>query len=156
LELKIYKIRDKAKIPVRSHPSDAGMDLFYCPNGDNMGKLYNTKDFWIPQGESRLVPTGIKVEIPEGHMLEIKNKSGIASRRQLVVGACIIDPGYDGEIYINLHNLGIKTQIIKPGEKIAQAILIPVVFCDVKEVKIDNLNTGSSRGSGGFGSTGKW
>jgi dUTP pyrophosphatase len=156
MNLKFYKIRPEAKLPERAHPTDAGMDVFYCPNGDAIGKLYETKDFWIPKNESRILPTGLKVEVPEGYMLEIKNKSGIASKRQLVVGACVIDPGYDGEIYINLHNLGTATQIIRPGEKVAQAVLVPVVHCGVEEVHEDILNNKSERGTGGFGSTGRW
>jgi len=156
MKLNFYKIREDAKIPLRAHPTDAGMDIFYCPNGDSIGKLYNTKDFWIPAGTSRVLSTGLKVEVPEGYMLEIKNKSGIASKRQLLVGACVIDPGYDGEIYINLHNVGVVTQVIKPGEKIAQAVLVPVVHCSAVEAKEDDLNQGSQRGDGGFGSTGRW
>ena len=156
MKLKFYKIRPDAKLPERAHSADAGMDIFYCPNGDSIGKLYNTKDFWIPQGVSRLLPTGIKVEVPKGHMLEVKNKSGIASKKQLLIGACVVDPGYDGEIYINLHNVGTKTQVIKPGEKIAQIVLVPVVYCEPEEVLKDNLNMDSVRGEGGFGSTGRW
>ena len=156
MKLKFYKIRKGAKIPSRAHATDAGMDIFYCPNGNTIGKLYSTNDFWIPQGESRLLPTGLKVEVPKSHMLEIKNKSGIASRRQLVIGACVVDPGYDGEIYINLHNLGTETQVIKPGEKIAQAVLVPVACCDIEESEEDDLNQDAERGEGGFSSTGRW
>ena len=154
MNLKFYRIREDAKLPVRAHKTDAGMDMFYCSNGDPMAKLYQTKDFWIPKGTSRVLPTGLKVEVPEGYMLEIKNKSGIASKKQLLVGACVIDPGYDGEIYVNLHNVGDGTQVIRPGEKIAQAVLVPVVHCDVEEIFEDTLNKKSDRGSGGFGSTG--
>tara|TARA_Y100000593_G_scaffold7312_1_gene13665 strand:+ start:854 stop:1324 length:471 start_codon:yes stop_codon:yes gene_type:complete len=154
MNLKFYRIRKEAKLPVRAHSIDAGMDVFYCPDNVNTGKLYETSDFWIPPSESRVLPTGLKVEVPPGYMLEIKNKSGIASKRQLVVGACVIDPGYNGEIFINLHNLGNETQVVKPGEKLAQAILIPVVHCAVEEAFDDNLNQDSSRGHGGFGSTG--
>jgi dUTP pyrophosphatase len=153
MNLKFYRIREDAKLPVRAHPADAGMDLFYCPN--ERFKLYeNTNDFWVPAGESRIIPTGLKVGVPEGYMLEVKNKSGIASRKQLVVGACVVDSGYDGEIYVNLHNLGTATQIIEPGQKLAQAVLIPVVHCDVEEAPEEDLNPGSNRGEGGFGSTG--
>jgi dUTP pyrophosphatase len=132
------------------------MDVFYCPSENERDRLCDTTDFWIPPHESRVLPTGLKVEIPKGFMLEIKNKSGIASKRQLLVGACVIDPGYDGEVLINLHNLGTGSQVIKPGEKIAQAILIPIVHCGVEERygDADCLNLGSKRGSGGFGSTG--
>ena len=151
--LKVYRIRKNAKLPERAHPTDAGMDLFYCPNGDK--KLYETNDFHIPPKASRLLPTGIKVEVPYGHMLEVKNKSGIASKRQLLVGACVVDSGYNGEVYVNLHNIGAETQIIHGGDKIAQAVLIPIVQCGIEEVYTDQfLNFHSKRGEGAFGSTG--
>ena len=157
MNLKFFRIRKEAKLPVRAHLTDVGMDIFYCPNGNNPGKLYETNDFWIPGRESRVLSTGLKVEVPSGYMLEIKNKSGVASKRQLIVGACVIDPGYDGEIYINLHNLGTQTQIIKSGEKIAQAVLIPIIHCSVEEVfEEDELNFNTERGAHGFGSTGRF
>jgi len=153
VNIKVFRIRKEAKLPTRAYNSDAGMDLYYCPNGDK--KLYDsTQNYHIPPRSSRLLPTGIKVEVPHGHMLEVKNKSGIASKRQLIVGACVIDPGYDGEVYINLHNIGYKTQIVKPGHKIAQAVLIPIVHCGIMEVTEDKLNEDTLRGTGAFGSTG--
>ena len=154
MNLRFYRLRSDAKLPARAHPSDAGMDVFYCPSEKEKDRLCDTTDFWVPPRESRVLSTGLKVEIPKGYMLEIKNKSGIASKRQLLVGACVIDPGYDGEIFINLHNLGNESQVIKPGEKIAQAVLIPVVHCGVTEELHDCLNIASERGTGGFGSTG--
>ena len=87
-------------------------------------------------------------------MLEVKNKSGIASKRQLIVGACVVDSGYDGEVFVNLHNIGFDSQIIDPGQKIAQAVLIPVNCFEIEEVIEDNLNKGSTRGDGALGSTG--
>jgi len=154
LNLKIYRTRPNARLPTRAHQSDAGIDLYYCPNGEK--KLYdNTKDFFIPPRESRLLPTGIRVEVPYGHMLEVKNKSGVAFKRQLLVGACVIDPGYDGEVYINLHNVGTETQMFQPGDKIAQAVLVPIIHCNIEEVETDEkLNFYSRRGKGAFGSTG--
>ena len=151
--IKVYRLRPNAKLPTRAHQTDAGMDLYYCPNGGK--KLYSTQDFHIPPKTSRLLSTGIKVEIPYGHMLEIKNKSGIAYKKQLLVGACVVDPGYNGEVYVNLHNIGSETQVIKAGDKIAQAVLIPIVHCKVEEVETDQfLNYHTERGEGGFGSTG--
>jgi len=147
MNLKCYKIRSEAKLPVRAYSIDAGMDLFYCPvEGD--------ESFSIPSGSSRVIPTGLKIKVPECYMLEVKNKSGIASKRQLLVGACVVDPGYDGEIFVNLHNIGDSEQVIEPGEKIAQAVLTPVIHCGIEEVHEDNLNLYSRRGKGGFGSTG--
>ena len=153
MNLKFYKIRPEAKLPVRAHKTDAGMDLFYCPNGGRGVCMEDNGEYWLSANSSNLLSTGLKTHIPEGYMLEIKNKSGIASKRQLVVGACVVDPGYDGEIYVNLHNIGCETQVIKPGDKIAQAVLVPVVHCGIEEATEDNLNNGSTRGEGGFGST---
>ena len=155
MNLKVYRIRKEAKLPTRAYKMDAGLDLYYCPNGKK--KLYEEdKNYHIPPRASRLLSTGIKMEVPYGYMLEIKNKSGIALKKQLLVGACVVDPGYDGEIYINLHNVGTKTQVIKPGDKLAQAVLIPIIHCDVIETETDEfLNFNSPRGEGAFGSTGE-
>jgi len=154
MNLKFYRMREGAILPVRAHKTDAGMDLFFCPNGDRGVCYEKSGEYWIPPKQSSLISTGLKTEIPEGYMLEVKNKSGIASKRQLIVGACVVDPGYDGEIYVNLHNIGNETQKIRPGDKIAQAVLVPVIHCGVEEVYEDGLNQNSTRASGGFGSTG--
>ena len=154
MNLKVYKIREEAKLPLRAHKTDAGMDLFYCPNGER-SDIVERDGLAICPRESKLVPTGLKIEVPYGNMLEIKNKSGIASKRKLITGACVVDPGYDGEVYVNLHNIGLNTQYIKPGDKIAQAVLIPIIHCGIEEVVFDALNEGSTRGSSGFGSTGE-
>ena len=147
--MRVYRIRENAKLPHRAHPTDAGMDLFYSPSGSELGP-----HVIIRAGETRLVPTGIKVEVPHNHMLEIKNKSGIAFKQQLVVGACVVDAGYDGEVYVNLHNIGTVSRRIEKGQKVAQAVLVPIVTCDIEEVEEDCLNQETERGAGGFGSTG--
>jgi dUTP pyrophosphatase len=156
MKLKFYKIRPEAKIPVRAHLADAGMDLFYCPDPHQQADCY-----WLPEGEYRippgascLIPTGTRVEVPMEHMLEVKNKSGIAHEEKLLVGACVIDPGYTGEIYVNLHNIGGTTRTIIPGQKIAQAVLVPIVMCEIEEVMHDLSEIETERGEGGFGSTG--
>ncbi len=158
MNIRVYKIRPSAKLPLRAHSTDAGMDLFYCPDDmKNQGipcAVLQDGTYTLSPGGTCLVPTGIKVEIPAGHMLEIKNKSGIALKQQLLVGACVVDPGYDGEVYVNLHNTSAETRSIAPGQKVAQAVLIPIVTCGVEEVEKDVLNQKSDRQSGGFGSTG--
>ena len=151
MRVRVQRVHENAKMPVRAHSTDAGMDLFFCPTPKP--ELDSQIETVLPFGSS-VIPTGLKIEVPEGYMLEIKNKSGIASKRQLVVGACVVDPGYDGEIYVNLHNIGVETQIVKPGDKIAQGVLVPVVHCGIEEATEDNLNNDSTRGEGGFGSTG--
>lgn len=156
-KLKVYKVRPEAKLPVRAHPTDAGMDLFYCvdPNvHDFWNKEDGTESFRIYSHHSVVIPTGIKAEVPPGYMLEIKNKSGVATKKQLLVGACVVDSGFNGEIFVNLHNVGKMTEVIAPGEKIAQVVLVPIVCCEIEEVEEDNLNQGSSRQDGALGSTG--
>ena len=158
MNLKFYKTREGAKMPHRAHSTDAGMDLFYCPD-----LLQNDTCIWepghkfrIPAGTNCLIPTGLKVDLPSGYMLEVKNKSGIAAKKQLLVGACVVDPGYTGEIYVNLHNIGNAAQEIGPGTKIAQAVLVPIEVCEVMETFTDPAEKKTQRGTGGFGSTGEF
>ena len=87
-------------------------------------------------------------------MLEIKNKSGIASKRGLVVGACVVDRGYTGEIFVNLHNPSDRTQTLHAGDKIAQAVFVKIET-NVKLVESDSIyDDETSRGEGALGSTG--
>jgi dUTP pyrophosphatase len=124
---------------------------------------FNPKDgksCWIELGESKILSTGLKFGIPHGHMLQIMNRSGNAAKKQLLVGACVVDSGYDGEVFVNLHNIGNERQKIHNGMKIAQAVVIPVVHARFMETKEDNLYdwypiTISDRGDGALGSTDK-
>tara|TARA_R110000851_G_scaffold59666_1_gene138053 strand:+ start:465 stop:746 length:282 start_codon:yes stop_codon:yes gene_type:complete len=93
-------------------------------------------------------------------MLQVMNRSGNAAKKQLMVGACVVDSGYDGEVFVNLHNVGSEVQDIHRGMKIAQAVLIPVVHARFVETSEDNLYgwhpiTISDRGDGALGSTGE-
>ena len=145
--VKVYKVRSSAKLPHRAHHTDAGMDFFFCPEEPTL--------LGIEPGESVLLPTGIKMEVPEGCMLQVMNKSGVASKRSLVTGACVVDEGYTGEIFVNLHNIGVSTNFVEPGEKIAQGVFIRIekpFLIEVDDGKIYNAET--SRGEGSLGSTG--
>jgi dUTP pyrophosphatase len=147
--IQYYKTRDDVITPDRANPSDAGLDLFFCPS-DGEG-------IYLQPGETALFQTGLKFGIPHGYMLEVKNRSGNASKRSLLVGACVVDSGYDGEVFVNLHNVGKKVQLVDPGTKIAQVVLIPVVHFRPIEIDTDNLYdfpmTISNRGDGALGST---
>ena len=137
--------------PVRANPSDAGLDLRYNPEED-----WPTK---IDPGQSMILGTGLKFGVPHGYMIQIMNRSGNAAKKKLMVGACVVDSGYDGEVFVNLHNIGKKVQIINVGDKIAQAVVIPVVPVRFLETQNDNLYdwapiTISGRGDGALGSTG--
>jgi len=139
--------------PVRANPSDAGLDLKYNPD-------VGSQPVSIEPGQSMILGTGLKFGVPHGYMIQIMNRSGNAAKKQLMVGACVVDSGYDGEVFVNLHNIGSKPQTINPGDKIAQAVVIPVVPVRFLETQNDNLYewapiTISDRGSGALGSTGR-
>ena len=148
--LEYARTHPNAHDPQRANPSDAGLDVFYSPANQEQAVSLNP-------GESRVIPTGLRFGIPHGYMLEVKNRSGNASKRSLLVGACVVDSGYDGEVFVNLHNVGNKTQLIDPGTKIAQVVLIPVVHFRARQSDNENLYnypmTISNRGDGALGST---
>tara|TARA_R110000796_G_C14560832_1_gene434831 strand:+ start:64 stop:519 length:456 start_codon:yes stop_codon:yes gene_type:complete len=149
--LKIARTHRLAKLPSRANPSDAGADVFYCPAKNVFTELQ--------PNESVILPTGLKIEVPHGYMLEVKNRSGMAAKNSLVVGACVIDSGYSGEIFVNLHNIGNTPKTIEIYDKIAQLVLIPVVqwrsFLVEEELLYVDPLTISDRGYGALGSTGK-
>ena len=136
--------------PQRANPSDAGLDLF--------ANMEDEKSIVIKSGESVLVQSGIRIGIPHGYAGIVQNRSSVAYKKSLIVGACVIDSGYDQEVFINLHNIGSKQQEIKFGDKIAQFLLIPAVpFRAIESGEGDLYDwypiTISNR-DGGFGSTG--
>ena len=173
--LKYTKIR-KVKSPARGHYDDAGFDVFVPEDltwdqmkekfdmvGNQVGVSFaedncTIKEFRIRPGESILIPSGLKMNIPKGFAVVAFNKSGIAAKRGLIVGSAVCDESYTGEVHINLHNVSNKTQTIKAGEKIVQFLVLPINYCELEEIEtIEELykNTeNSGRGEGGFGSTG--
>tara|TARA_R110002020_G_scaffold100972_2_gene238331 strand:- start:3724 stop:4182 length:459 start_codon:yes stop_codon:yes gene_type:complete len=142
--------RPNAYDPDRANPSDAGLDVFYSPDNDG-------QSIAIDPGASKVIPSGLRFGVPHGYMLEVKNRSSVAAKRSLIVGACVVDSGYDGEVFVNLHNVGSGTQYIRPGDKIAQLVMIPVVhFRAMRSSSGDlyrNPITISDRGDGALGST---
>ena len=137
--------------PRRANPTDAGLDLPFNPE-DNA-------PLTIQPGQSVVLQTGLRFAIPQGYMLEVKNRSGNASKRSLIVGACVVDPGYDGEVFVNLHNIGTEVQEIAVGMMIAQVVLIPVVHFEPERIDpawLTVMNKEiSGRGDGALGSTDK-
>ena len=145
--VRVHRTHDRAKLPTRAHITDAGVDFFYCPKDNSC--------ITLEPGESSLFQTGVKMEVPSGHMLQIMNKSGIASKRSLLVGACVVDEGYTGEIFVNLHNVGVRPQTVEPGQKVAQGVFVSISKPSFAEVTEDNIyGAETSRGSGALGSTG--
>ena len=146
--VRVFRTHQEAKLPVRAHPTDAGMDFFFCPKENVVQKR-------IEPGQSVLLETGIKMEVPGDCMLQIMNKSGVASKKHLIAGACVVDEGYSGEIFVNLHNIGDQVQFIEPGQKIAQGVFVRIEKPELRILQEDNIYGGeTSRGSGALGSTG--
>tara|TARA_R110002126_G_scaffold1823_1_gene10868 strand:+ start:356 stop:787 length:432 start_codon:yes stop_codon:yes gene_type:complete len=142
--MRYSKIRE-VRSPNRGTSNSAGID-FYIPTG------FDQK---ILPGESIMIPSGIKVDIPNGTMLQVCNKSGIASKKGLLVGACIVDSDYQGEMHLNLWNVSNKSVTLASGTKLVQMILVPILLPELEEVLEGDLFVGETeRGTGGFGSTG--
>ncbi len=144
-ELKFIKVKN-VKSPTRGTAQSAGIDFFVPDEFETIVLL---------PGESCFIPSGIKVSLPPNHVLIAFNKSGVAVKRNLHVGACVVDEDYQGELHLNLANAGNQPQIIERGDKITQFILLPVNYATPTEVEPKDLYTkASKRGDGGFGSTG--
>ena len=104
--IEYFRTRDSAQPPRRANPSDAGMDLAFAPESGEA--------VVIEPGDSAICATGLKFGVPHGYMLQIMNRSSVAANRSLVVGACVVDAGYNGEVFINLHNIG--DVLLRQGE----------------------------------------
>lgn len=143
-KINIKKISNDAKIPTYGTEYAAGCDLYAC----------SEEKITFEPGETKLVKTGIAMEIPEGYAGLIYARSGLASKRGLApankVG--VIDSDYRGEIMVALHNHTNEVKEIDAYERIAQLVITPYVKACFNEVS--DLNE-TSRGEKGFGSTGK-
>lgn len=128
-------------------PGAAGFDLVWSPTGFLRNKL-------APR-ERRLFTTGIAVEVPAGYELQIRSRSGLTLHQGVAVanGVGTVDSDYRGELGVILHNLSQYDVEIKPGERIAQAVLLRVQQATFEEVE---TLTSTDRGAGGFGSTGRY
>lgn len=145
MELKIKKLKSNAKVPKRATNGSAGMDLYAC--------IENSVTL-APQ-ELVIVPTGIAIELPDNSCAAfLYARSGLGVKHGICLsnGVGVIDSDYRGEICAGLCNVSDKPYVIEPGERIAQMVIAPVLTPDITEV--DELSD-TSRGAGGFGSTGK-
>jgi len=139
--LKIKKLTGDAILPQYAHQGDAGADLFANERAE------------IGPGQSKMVKTGISIELPENTEAQVRPRSGLAYKHQITVlnTPGTIDEGYRGEIGVILINHGTETFIVEKGMKIAQMVVKPVIEIEIREV--DELSN-THRGAGGFGSTG--
>ena len=143
MKVNIKKLNENAKIPTYGSEYAAGADLYACTEGDTV----------ILPGETKLIGTGLAIEVPLGYGAFIYARSGLASKRGLApankVG--VVDADYRGEIMVALHNHSSEAQTVLRGERIAQMVIAPFLtaeFCEAESL------SDTQRGSGGFGSTG--
>lgn len=139
MNIKIKKVHPKAVIPKYAHEGDAGFDLVVVEN------------FVIRPGETKLVKTGISLELPKGYELQVRPRSGITLGTKLRVQLGTIDSNYRGEIGVIVDNVDDVIYRIERGYRIAQGVIAPVVQATFEEV--DELSD-SERGQNGFGSSG--
>lgn len=136
------------KSPTRGTSESAGID-FFIPNDFPETIIY--------PGGSVNIPSGIKVILEHGTAGIFFNKSGVAVKG-LMVGACVVDSDYRGEVHLNIHNVSKDPQTIKPGQKITQMLIMNVGLDETTEIHPDDYNDfgTTERGTGGFGSTGSF
>lgn len=144
MEIKCKKLTPTAKMPEYATPGAAAADLY--------ADLAEPQT--IPAGGRLLVPTGLTVELPAGYGAFIFARSGLAVKSGITLANCVgvIDSDYRGEIKVGLYNISDAAFVISPGDRIAQMAILPApqaVFEPAEEL------TGTDRGAGGFGSTGK-
>ena len=137
--LYFMKMHKDAVIPQRAHPDDAGMDV------------YSVENIKIAPRSDKMTGIGLASQFSADWVLLVYNKSGRSTKMKLDKGTEVIDSGYRGEIHVHLFNHSDEWVFIPKGEKIAQLILMPIWNGNPEEV--DELSD-TSRGSGGFGSTG--
>ena len=142
--LNFIKLSPEAKIPQKATAGAAGMDLCACLE----------QDITINPGERSKIPCGIAAEIPEGYGAFVFARSGLAIKHGITLsnGVGVIDSDYRGEICVGLSNIGSEKYTIQHGDRVAQLVILKVENVAINEVEKISETT---RGTGGFGSTGK-
>lgn len=141
LQIKVEKIHPDAIIPTQATPGSAGFDL------------HSIKSHVIKSNGTIIIDTGLRFELPEGYLMYISSKSGLAAKNGLCVlnSPALIDSDYRGEVSVIIHNTDKLEYYVAKGQKIAQAVILPYPKVIITEGKV-GVNT--QRGENGFGSTG--
>ena len=141
----VKKLDSRVKMPEYKTDGSSGMDL----------KAFLENSIKILPNNLKLIPTGLSIAIPENLEIQIRPRSGLAAKSSISVlnTPGTIDSDYRGELKIILFNHGSENFIVNNNDRIAQMVLTPVIKMELEEV--DQLPE-TIRGSGGFGSTGKW
>jgi dUTP pyrophosphatase len=143
MQIRIQRIHPLAILPAYAHGplEDAGMDL------------HAVEDVVLEPSIARLVPTGLTIEVPPGFEAQVRPRSGLALKHAITIPNApgTIDPGYRGELRVIMLNLGIGPYTIHTGDRIAQLVVARYEPVEWLESEL----SGSARGAGGFGSSGR-
>lgn len=143
INIKVKKLHTDAVLPTFAHDTDACMDL------------YAVEDVILRPGEVKFIRSGLAFEIPTGYYIEVRPRSGLASKKQVIIlnSPATIDADYRGEVLVFMKNLsGVDHVVISKGDRFAQMTLKKRL--DFEFVEVDELSE-TERGEGGFGSSGK-
>lgn len=142
IDVRVRLLSEAARAPVKAHHSDAGWDFFA------------SEPVEVGPGETKIIKTGVALEIPAGWYGQLKSRSGLGAKG-LIVTAGVVDSGYRGEVgvvVVNGNRGPSGAFSFKPGDKVAQMVFLPVPEV---EITLTQELEGSARGSSGFGSTGQ-
>ncbi len=144
ITLKIQKLHSDVTLPSYQTEGAAGMDL--C--------AYLSEPVTLKSLERRLIPTGIKIELPHGYEAQVRPRSGMSIKHGITLVNCVgtIDEDYRGELCVPVINLSTEEFTINNGDRIAQMVIAAVTKA---ETKIVSELSDTQRGEGGFGSTGR-
>lgn len=138
--IQFKKLNEEAIIPTKGHKEDSGWDL----------KILETT--MLKPFETKVIPTGIAINLPEGYEAQVRPRSGVTSKTKLRVQLGTVDNGYHGDIGVIVDNIGGTTVALDKGYKLAQLVVAPVSFMESEEVL--EFSNKTERGTNGFGSTG--
>lgn len=155
LETDMNSYTPKIDLPFSKSNPDA-VNPNYAYETDSGFDLYSTEEIWVHSLDRKLIPTGIHIDIPDGYEIQVRSKSGLALKQGLMVlnSPGTVDQGYTGEIQVIIFNTSKERVKIEKGQKIAQAVLCPVVSGKwINLVEKKEINS-KDRNEKGFGSTG--
>jgi len=139
VNIKVVKDNKEAQLPTYAHFGDAGADL------------YANEDVEIQPNEVKIIPTGLRVEIPDGYEMQVRPRSGMSTKTPILGILGTVDSGYRGPLGVMLYNHGIESYQVHKGDRIAQAVIAPTYHGNF--LVVESLSE-TERGEGGFGSSG--
>lgn len=139
VNIKVVKDNEDVQLPTYAHFGDAGADL------------YANEDIEIQPNEVKIIPTGLRVEIPNGYEMQVRPRSGMSTKTSILGIFGTVDSGYRGPVGVMLYNHGTENYQVHKGDRIAQAVIAPTYHGNF--LVVESLSE-TERGEGGFGSSG--